>query len=118
MRLVPSRTTVTIEFIEGVHRFIEFAFMQPDYFSNGSITCPHLKCKNNSGFLEPYDIRSHLYNHGFMPNYYQWESHGESFVPISWPQPRTNIGDEIGSDRTPINPYRIMVLDAAGPSFN
>ncbi|KAK6784233.1 hypothetical protein RDI58_017687 [Solanum bulbocastanum] len=117
-RLVPSRTTVTSEFIEGVRRFIEFALMQPDFVSNGSIRCPCSKCKNSSGFLEPHDIRSHLYKHGFMPNYHQWESHGESFVPISRPQLGINTGDEIGANKTPINPYRTMVLDAAGPSFN
>jgi len=116
-RLVPSRTTVTSEFIEGVRGFIEFALMQSDFVSNGSIRCPCSKCKNSSGFLEPHDIRSHLYKHGFMPNYHQWESHGESFVPISRPQPSTNRSDDIGSNRTPINPYRTMVLDAAGPSF-
>lgn len=66
-RLVPSRTTVTSEFIEGVRGFIEFALMQPDFVSNGSIRCPCSKFKNSSGFLEPHDIRSHLYKHAFLP---------------------------------------------------
>lgn len=69
-RLVLSRTTVTTEFIEGVHGFIEFELMQLDFVSNGSIRCPCSKCKNRSGFLEPHDIITYLYKHGFVPDYY------------------------------------------------
>lgn len=53
-----------------------------------------------------------------MSNYYQWESHGEDFVPISKPQLGTNIGNEISANRTSINSYRIMIFDTVGPNFN
>ena len=98
--------------------FIEFALIQPDFVSNGSIRCPCSKSKNNSGFIEPNNIISYLYNHGFMTNYHQWDSHGESFVPISRPQPSTNTDDEIGANLAAINSYRTIVFDAVGPSFN
>ncbi|XP_016468630.1 uncharacterized protein LOC107791134 [Nicotiana tabacum] len=117
-RLVPSRKGVTTEFLEGMEGFVEFALMQHDFVSNGSIRCPCSRCRNISGFLEPHDVRAHLYKHGFMPNYYQWESHGEPFIPISRPQPSRNTEKEIGPEITTENPYRTMVLDAIGHSFN
>nr|XP_009598167.1 uncharacterized protein LOC104094019 [Nicotiana tomentosiformis] len=117
-RLVPSRKGVTTEFLEGVQGFVEFALMQHDFVSNGSIRCPCSRCRNISGFLEPHDVRAHLYKHGFMPNYYQWESHGEPFIPIFRPQPSRNTEKEIGPEITIENQYRTMVLDAIGHSFN
>ncbi|KAF2314736.1 hypothetical protein GH714_032204 [Hevea brasiliensis] len=80
-RFVPSCKEVTTEFIYGVCRFIEFALMQHNFVSNGSIWCLCPRCENR-GFLMTDIVTAHLYKFGFMLNYYHWVSHGEPFIPI------------------------------------
>jgi len=44
--------------------------------ANGSIFCPCRKCLNDK-YLEFNLVKKHLYNRGFMSNYYLWLRHGE-----------------------------------------
>ncbi|KAF7812495.1 uncharacterized protein G2W53_033471 [Senna tora] len=64
------------------------------------------------------DLKVHLYKYGFVPNYYQWISHGEPFVPIICQRSRNNQGNQANVPSTPINPYRTMVLEATGASMD
>ncbi|XP_057997364.1 uncharacterized protein LOC131176329 [Hevea brasiliensis] len=116
-RLVPSRKGVTTEFINGVRGFIEFALMQHNFVSNGSIWCPCSRCEN-SGFLATNIITAHLYKFGFMPNYYHWVSHGKLFIPISRLEPGVHASIETVVDSAPVNPYCTMVFEVVGPCFN
>ena len=62
------------EFIDGVHEFIEAA---EKHKYGGFVRCPCKFCKNERGYSSSRTIHSHLFNSGFMPNYYIWTKHGE-----------------------------------------
>ena len=62
------------EFIDGVHEFIEVA---EKHKYGGFIHCPCKFCMNEKDYSSSRIIHSHLFNSGFMPNYYVWTKHGE-----------------------------------------
>ena len=64
----------SMEFIDGVHEFIEAA----EKHKYGSfVRCPCKFCMNEKDYLSSRTIHSHLFNSDFMPNYYVWTKHGE-----------------------------------------
>nr|GEW21217.1 hypothetical protein [Tanacetum cinerariifolium] len=58
----------------------------------------------------------HVVTKGFVNNYYQWTSHGEPEVGSSSMQPNCNTSSN--RDNKGPNPYRNMILEAAGYDFN
>ena len=62
------------EFMDGVHEFIEVA---EKHKYGGFVHCPCKFCKNERDYSSSRTIHSHLFNSGFMPNYYVWTKHGE-----------------------------------------
>ena len=60
------------EFMDGVHEFIEAA----EKHKYGSfVRCPYKFCKNERDYSSLRTIHSHLFNSGFIPNYYVWTKH-------------------------------------------
>ena len=62
------------EFMDGVHEFIEAA---EKHNYGGFIRCTCKFCKNERDYSSSRTIHSHLFNTGFLPNYYVWTKHGE-----------------------------------------
>ena len=110
---------VTLEFREGVAKFVTFACGTNLDTNLGEIRCPCLKCKNCK-FQPAHIVRTHLYQKGFVNNYYNWTCHGEPFIPnssIPTSQPNTSTSVAIDHMYEFANPFRDMVFDAAGPTF-
>ena len=67
------------EFIDGVHEFIEVA----EKHKYGSfVRCPCKFCMNEKDYSSSTTIHSHLFNSGFMTNYYVWTKHGEGGIML------------------------------------
>ncbi|XP_021737588.1 uncharacterized protein LOC110704118 [Chenopodium quinoa] len=84
------------EFVEGVEQFIRFCEAHPESPGIDEVRCPCLLCKNRC-LHDANIVKLHLYKKGFIPDYYEWVSHGEGFPTLSVEQPNT---------------YHEMVLDA------
>ncbi|KAF7812383.1 uncharacterized protein G2W53_033359 [Senna tora] len=87
---------------------------------------------DNAKFFDVETVKVHLYSRGFIPNYDQWSSHGK---PLHYTE-ECQIGGAMEErveaeneemvdgdhvERVDVNltdPYRTMILEAAGPSFN
>ena len=67
------------EFIDGVHEFIEAA---EKHKYSGFVRCQCKFCKNERDYSSSRTIHSHLFNSGFMPNYYVWTKHGERGIML------------------------------------
>ena len=67
------------EFIDGVHEFIEVA---EKHKYSGFVRCPCKFCKNEKDYSSLRTIHSHLFNSGFMRNYYVWTKHGEREIML------------------------------------
>ena len=78
------------EFIDSVHEFIEAA---EKHKYGGFIRCPCKFCMNEMDYSSSRTIHSHLFNNGFMPNYYVWTKYGERGIMLD-----NNIEEE---DRIP-----------------
>ena len=65
--------------MDGVHEFIEAA---EKYKYGGFIHCPCKFCKNERDYLSSRTIHSHLFNSGFVRNYYVWTKHGERWIVL------------------------------------
>ncbi|CAH9106180.1 unnamed protein product [Cuscuta europaea] len=62
------------DFKKGVNEFIQAAV---NLYPSGVIACPCRKCKNRK--LLTWDIvRQHLFEKGFVEDYYVWGAHGET----------------------------------------
>ncbi|CAH9080764.1 unnamed protein product [Cuscuta epithymum] len=67
------RGVLNEDFKEGVAGFIQSAV---NLYPNGVIACPCRKCKNKKWMT--WDIvKQHLFEKGFVEDYYVWEAHGE-----------------------------------------
>ncbi|XP_021756929.1 uncharacterized protein LOC110722015 [Chenopodium quinoa] len=86
------------EFVDGVEQLIRFCEAHPESPGIDEVRCPCLLCKNRR-LHDANTVKLHLYKKGFIPDYYDWVSHGEGFPTSSVEQPNT---------------YREMVLDALG----
>ena len=80
----------SMEFIDGVHEFIKVA---ENHKYDGFVRCPCKNCKNEKDYSSSRTIHSHLFNSGFMPNYYVWTKHGERGIVLD-----NNVEEE---DRIP-----------------
>ena len=101
------------EFIAGMDQFMTFASSQPLAQSNsGKFFCPCSVCRNDK-FLPGPKIWKHIYNRGFMPDYYVWYKRGEEIdmeLGTSYVDPTHLSGSEkVGNED---NNYVDMVNDA------
>ena len=79
-RLNSAMSELRPEFIRGVREFIQTVKTSHYCLLEGGIRCPCAKCRNMK-LLGERDIKTHLYKHGFMPNYWIWTRHGEE-IPV------------------------------------
>ena len=73
-----------------MHEFIEAA---EKHKYGGFVRCPCKFCKNEKDYSSSKTIHSHLFNSGFMPNYYVWTKHGKRGIVLD-----NNVEEE---DRIP-----------------
>ncbi|KAM3323584.1 hypothetical protein P3S67_004735 [Capsicum chacoense] len=111
-----GRGDINSRFVTGVNNFIQFACSQQNCMSGNNIRC---LCKKylNIKYKDVETIRYHLLHDGFVKDYFVWKHHGKTDVigEISFSNDLINGAQlKMGYD----NPYRQMVLDAAGPNFN
>ena len=69
----------SMEFIDGVHEFIEVA---KKHKYGSFVRCPYKFCKNQKDYSSSTTLHSHLFNSGFIPNYYVWTKHGERWIVL------------------------------------
>ncbi|KAM3378374.1 hypothetical protein P3S68_010787 [Capsicum galapagoense] len=102
-------------FVTGVDEFIQFVCSQPNCMSDDKVRCPCAKCQNYK-FMDVETVKCHLYQSGFIQNYFIWKHLGERDD-----RSETSYGNALHGDGQPIfeeNLYRQMILDAAGPNFS
>ncbi|KAL0286796.1 UNVERIFIED_CONTAM: hypothetical protein Sangu_2719300 [Sesamum angustifolium] len=96
------------EFVERVdHEFLNFAFLNPRFISQGQIKCSCTKCDNRK-FLSRNDVHLHFLRNGFSRGYSVWYAHGESLNRRNDASGSSMAFDEEGSH------YRTMVMDVVG----
>ncbi|XP_065857931.1 uncharacterized protein [Euphorbia lathyris] len=108
-----SNGRVNSQFIKGVAEFVDFAIAKPAFMSGQHIQCPCTRCVNRC-FQDPNECKVHLYRYGFIPNYFEWFTQGETYGNSSSTQV-DDLVDDYPSD--PISPLRQFVYDAAGPEL-
>ncbi|XP_073133532.1 uncharacterized protein [Henckelia pumila] len=69
------------EFFNGVEEFVNFAKIHPEVMSCEMMHCPcnRQKCKNRA-YHDEDTVKEHLCRYGFVPNYYRWHHHGETYI--------------------------------------
>ncbi|KAK9158064.1 hypothetical protein Scep_004638 [Stephania cephalantha] len=112
---------VRIEFAAKVKEFISFAKQHcPTYQSERKIRCP---CNFKKCRLVPYldveTVEHHLCRYGFVRGYHSWYEHGENGDegPQNSHEMDCHIDDADVGGYDP-TPYREMLHNVAGPSFN
>ncbi|XP_073109657.1 uncharacterized protein [Elaeis guineensis] len=65
----------SMEYINGVYSFLNFAFGQPTI--SDRIRCPCTKCRNTV-FKGRHEVRAHLIRNGIVKSYKHWAYHGET----------------------------------------
>lgn len=73
-----------------------------------NIKCPCKKC-DNVPFLDPWEVRTHIGKNGFVKNYYLWKFQGETLIPSTSNEPKSD---------PQYNTYMDMIFDASSPEFN
>ena len=111
-RFLPNRRTLAKVFTDGVMEFLNVACSQPQFLREGTTRCPCSRCKLLT-FQKRDDCQLHLLKWGFMPNYYIWTSHGESYLNNE-PVTVSTRPESLETN----NMYRDMVYDAVGPIFS
>ena len=116
-RINQTTNEVSEEFCQGLEIFMKFAMNQPLFIETGKLFCPCIKCENGKLSRET-TVSSHLYNRGFMLNYWVWISHGENYNILSNPLNIISSGDAscFDSQAEPVNPYLQTVSDAYADS--
>ena len=75
-RIDPTTGRVSDEFVEGLRQFMAFVQMQPICIESGKTLCPCRRCQNQR--LQPEAVvMRHVYDRGFVDDYYVWCFHGE-----------------------------------------
>nr|XP_018623102.1 uncharacterized protein LOC104086815 isoform X2 [Nicotiana tomentosiformis] len=102
-------------FITGVNKFLHFACSQRNRMNDYDVRCP---CKkyHNIKYMNVETVKLHLYQYGFIENYFLWKYQGETNMTGEM----SSSGDLYGGSQPESgyeNPYRQMVLDAIGPNF-
>ncbi|KAL0420403.1 UNVERIFIED_CONTAM: hypothetical protein Slati_3063200 [Sesamum latifolium] len=118
---LPNRQLLTSQFQDGFIAFIEWSKSQHAYMDGDKIRCPYRKCKDEL-FKTTDEVNFDLYMKYFMPEYYNWTSHGEErvqeyFEVVTAPPLQDEVTSTQLGDATQINWAQRMVLDAAGPAF-
>lgn len=117
-RIDHTTKQVSETFCEGLKKFIDFAKSQPLFLENKKLFCPCIKCENGGKLLSEDLVLKHLYNKGFMLNYWVWTSHEEDYDMLN-SDCEEEVSDE--SHTEPVNPYMTMISDALGttePEFD
>ncbi|KAM3263784.1 hypothetical protein P3L10_000778 [Capsicum annuum] len=110
-----GRGALCSRFIIGVDEFIQFACSQQNRICGDKVRCPCAKCQNYK-FVDVETIKYHLYQSGFVENYFIWKHQGKR-DGISG----TSYGNELHGGGQPVfreNPYRQIILDEVGPNFS
>ncbi|XP_017970347.1 PREDICTED: L-type lectin-domain containing receptor kinase IX.1 [Theobroma cacao] len=120
---------ITVEFVNGVTEFINFACSKTTFMWKNKIRYPCTRCSNNK-FLDKDKVTDHILNRGFTRAYTIWSLHGEDHVGQS-SRSRSRIEPSLRfkgdvAFREPTyedeieNPYTRMVRDAMRPevAFN
>ncbi|KAM3288173.1 hypothetical protein P3S67_021603 [Capsicum chacoense] len=109
-------------FIDGVEIFVEFSKSHPECMDGEKLRCPcnHHKCQNKNT-LDEFTVMTHLKNNGFVPNYYCWYHHGESYIPgpsVFGNHEKEALASGETMNSQSHNEFRAMVFDVVGPSFD
>ncbi|PHT52637.1 hypothetical protein CQW23_07099 [Capsicum baccatum] len=111
-----GRGSKNSRFVTGMNNFIQYACSQQNCMSVNSARCPCKKCRNIK-YKDVETVRYHILHDGFVKDYFVWKHQREIDVigEISFGNDLINGAQlELGYD----NPYRQMILDAAGPKYN
>ncbi|XP_019160044.1 PREDICTED: uncharacterized protein LOC109156648 [Ipomoea nil] len=101
-------------FIEGLETFIEFACSQPNFMDGTKIRCPCKRCRHIS-FEEAESVRFHLCKFGFVPNYFEWNRHGE--MSHNQTSMEFDANWSLNEQNEPLESYQQMVYDVASPNL-
>ncbi|PHT79977.1 hypothetical protein T459_18029 [Capsicum annuum] len=71
-----GRGALYSRFVTGVDEFIQFACSQPNRMGGDKVRCPCAKCQNYK-FIDVETVKCHLYQSGFIKNYFIWKHQGE-----------------------------------------
>ncbi|KAL0293644.1 UNVERIFIED_CONTAM: hypothetical protein Sradi_6926000 [Sesamum radiatum] len=126
-----NRAALTPEFQNGVTTFIKWAKSQQTYMDGEKIMCPCRKCKKEV-FKTLDKVNFDLYMKDFMPEYYNWTSHGDKRVqeyfeavtrPILQDEQNPPALVEEGTNThwghaAEMNWAKRMIFDAAGQAYN
>jgi hypothetical protein len=110
-RLNHGRKGFTDEFRNGLDEFVSFALRQ-ECIVNDNIRCPCSNCKNVP-WKHFKDVKLHILQAGFKPNYWYWTCHGESDPESLAEANKTKSAQEGRSSHH--NRFENMVFDAVGP---
>ena len=111
-----ARKYLTPEFLNGVEHFVDVAKQYSASINENLIRCPCRRCGNKQ-YLNPSDVKAHIYSKGFKENYWYWTSHGEvdpTHVFGGNAQASASTSAAHTNDMN-INQYETLVFDAFGP---
>lgn len=111
-----GRGGIVSNFIIGVNNFIQYACSQQNRMSGDNIKCPCKKC-HNIKYMDIEMVKCHLFQYGFVENYFVWKYQGEEDV-VEEIYSSNDLHGRAQSGLEYDNPYRQMVLDVAGPNFD
>ncbi|KAM3265345.1 hypothetical protein P3L10_002339 [Capsicum annuum] len=110
-----GRGALYSRFVIRLDEFIQVVCSQQNRMGGGKVKCPCAKCQNYK-FMDVKTIKCHLYQSGFVENYFIWKHQGER-DGISG----TSYGNDLHGGGQPVfeeNPYQQMILYATGPNFS
>ena len=81
-RCYSGRRGLKEAFVFGVNEFVETTRRYKYYALDGGIRCPCIKCECTK-IMKDEEVKVHLYQKGFMPNYKVWTFHGEEMPSTS-----------------------------------
>ncbi|XP_052621818.1 uncharacterized protein LOC128127378 [Lactuca sativa] len=70
---------VSLVFVQGVKKFIDFATSQHRFMDEDKSKCPCIKCRNIP-YRDVDIVNHHLYKSGFLEEYWFWDKHGETSI--------------------------------------
>ena len=97
--MLDSSRRLNQQFITGVNEFVSKAMNQASYTLDGGIRCPCVRCQCEK-ILQPSNVRAHLLQYGFIPNYKVWVQHGEEGSNVDYASSsygRIDDCDQLGS---------------------
>jgi hypothetical protein len=111
-----ARKYLTPEFLNGVEHFVDVAIHYSTSMNESMIRCPCKRCGNKQ-YLNPSDVKAHIYSKGFRENYWFWTSHGEVEHTHAFGVDIQASSSTVGAQTNDmnINQYQTLVFDAFGP---